>query len=86
MLIKWVIILVCPRDQKQKQINGCFLCCTYDVNTVHPEPEAHHHAATQSPTFLSHIRAYGHGEGYDFKMVCNYCKKSVVFVQTDTCE
>lgn len=40
-------------------------------------------ADTLSPSFLSLFRAHCHGEGQDFELVCNYCKKSIVFVQTD---
>lgn len=79
-----------PQRAEAKTDHWLFVFCAvymmlmlYILNV---QPEAHHHAATQSPTFLSHIRAHSPGEGCDFETVCNYCKKSVVFVQTDICE
>lgn len=65
----------------------CVCVCVYDVDTSWMFSQRP--ATTRSTTALTHIRGHDHwegGRGHDFEKVCNYCRKSLVFVQTDTCE
>lgn len=80
------LALVFPsRELKQKNwsLAVWFLCCIYDIDTswlFNQKPATVHQPFSHTSELMAT------GRDHDFDTMCNYCKRSIVFVQTDICE